>query len=424
MKNLYILFFLAFLAIQIHAQDSTYARQIMKKLGSEAFSGRGYIDGGIDSAAKFLVREFKRIGLKPIEDTYLQNFKVEVNNINEASLSLNGVNLEPGSEFILDIHCMDVSGEYKCLLLDERTRKNINKISKLSKKIPGKVIILARYQAPDDAAKKWYNYIAYSNPYNAAGAILLDSTGYVFSAAKYSDLKKYFIFSLHPSVFPDKKVKNALVNINTTYIPKYPVNNVIGYLQGREYPDSFIVITAHYDHVGKMDKAIFPGGNDNASGVAMMLDLAKTIKETRYRPKYSMIFIAFASEEIGLKGSKYFVENPMIDLSKIRFLINLDMVGTGSDGITVVNADKFEKEYNLMVELNEKNSYLKQVKKRGESCNSDHCPFYQKGVPSFFIYTMGNEYKEYHTVGDKPELVPLTEYEDLFKLLEDFIYSL
>jgi len=424
MKKLYIILLLTVSTVQIYAQDTTYARQIMKKLGSEEFSGRGYIDGGIDSAAHFLKSEFKRIGLMPVNDSYLQSFRIEVNNINEASLSINGTELEPGSEFILDIHCMDLSGEFKCLLFDESIRTNENKLAKTSKKVAGKVLVMARYEAPDKESAKWYDQIAYRNPYNAAGVIILDSSGFTYSVAKYSNLKKYFIARIHPDVFPQKKVKKAAVNINTTYIPKYEVNNVIGYLQGREYPDSFIVITAHYDHIGKMDKAIFPGANDNASGVAMMLDLAKSIKGMRYRPKYSLVFMAFASEEAGLKGSSYYAENPTIELNRIRFLINLDMVGTGSDGITVVNAGKFPEEYNLMTELNNKSAYLKQVKKRGESCNSDHCPFYKKGVPSIFIYTMGDEYLEYHTVGDKPELVPLTEYEDLFKLLEEFIYSL
>lgn len=424
MKHANIFIVLLICALISRAQDTNYARQIMMKLSSDNYSGRGYIDGGIDSAANFLANEFERIGLSPIKDSYLQEFSVEVNNILEAKLSLDGKELLPGKEFILDIHCLDMQGEFKCLMLDEETRTSPKKLSKLNKKATGKILILKRYQAADKDAKNWYDYIAYANPYHAAGAIILDSTGFVYSVAKYSNLQKYFIARLQPSVFPQKKVKNGEIKINSDLVPDYKVNNVIGYLQGQEYPDSFIVICAHYDHVGKMDEAIFPGGNDNASGIAMMLDLAKKIKESRFRPRYSLVLMAFASEEIGLKGSTFFVENPMIDLDKIRFLINLDMVGTGSDGITVVNGGKFEKEFDLMVDINEKGSYLKQVKKRGESCNSDHCPFYQKGVPAVFIYTMGQEYLEYHTVGDKPERVPLTKYDGLFQLLEEFIYSL
>lgn len=424
MKNLSLILVFCLIAAWVQAQDTTYARAILMKLGSPAFSGRGYIDGGIDSAANFLATEFEKIGLSPIEDSYFQEFEVEVNTIQKAKLSLNGISLVPGKDFILDIHCKDIQGEFKCVVLDEKTRTNDKKIAKLNKKAKGKVLILNRYMAPDKEAQNWYDYIAYYNPYDAAGAVILDSNGFIFSVAKYSELKDYFIARLSPNAFPQKKVKTANIDINSTYIPDYKVNNVIGYLQGREYPDSFIVISAHYDHLGKMDEAIFPGGNDNASGIAMILDLAQEIKESRFRPRYSLVFMAFASEEIGLKGSTYFAENPWFDLNKIRFLINLDMVGTGSDGITVVNAGKFKTEYNLMNEINKKEGYLKQVKKRGESCNSDHCPFYQKGVPAIFIYTMGNEYLEYHTIGDKPERVPLTKYEELFHLLEDFIYAL
>ena len=93
------------------------------------------------------------------------------------------------------------------------------------------------------------------------------------------------------------------------------------------------------------------------------------------------------------------------------------------DGITVVNSSIFSKAYNSLVTINNNKQYLKEVKKRGEACNSDHCPFYKKGVPAVFIYTMGRECSEYHNIDDKAENLPLTEYEDLFRLLTDFILA-
>jgi len=105
-------------------------------------------------------------------------------------------------------------------------------------------------------------------------------------------------------------------------------------------------------------------------------------------------------------------------------LINLDMVGTGSTGITVVNGTKFKTEFEKLVEINNENKFISEVKERGEACNSDHCPFYLKGVPSFFIYTTGNEYREYHNIKDCPDAVPLTAYNGLFKLIENFLYDL
>jgi len=97
------------------------------------------------------------------------------------------------------------------------------------------------------------------------------------------------------------------------------------------------------------------------------------------------------------------------------------MVGSGSEGITVVNATLYQDDFEKLVEINEQNDLLAEVKSRGESCNSDHCPFYQKGVPSVFIYTRGKECMEYHTMTDRPENLPFTEYDDLFTLLTEFV---
>ena len=82
----------------------------------------------------------------------------------------------------------------------------------------------------------------------------------------------------------------------------------------------------------------FPGANDNASGVAMLLNLANYYSKKENQPKCSIAFIAFAGEEAGLLGSKYFSEHPLIPLNKMKFLVNLDLLGTGDEGMMVVNA--------------------------------------------------------------------------------------
>ena len=76
----------------------------------------------------------------------------------------------------------------------------------------------------------------------------------------------------------------------------------------------------------------------------------------------------------------------------------------------------------MLVELNNRSNYVKQVKKRGKAANSDHFPFSEKGVPAFFIYTRGG-IEAYHDIYDLPETLPLTEFEDVFKLIRDFIYQ-
>jgi Zn-dependent M28 family amino/carboxypeptidase len=165
----------------------------------------------------------------------------------------------------------------------------------------------------------------------------------------------------------------------------------------------------------------FPGANDNASGIAMLLELIKHYTQTP--PPYTLVFIAFTGEEMGLLGSRHFADNPPFDLSTIRFLINFDLAGTGSEGIQIVNSTIFTQEAQLLDSLNVAHSLLPQIKKRGESCNSDHCPFYQKNTPSYFIYTLGG-IDAYHDVYDRPETLPLTTFTEYSQLIQLFISHL
>ena len=195
-------------------------------------------------------------------------------------------------------------------------------------------------------------------------------------------------------------------------------------VKGITNPDSFIVFSAHYDHLGRMGRGTyFPGANDNASGVSMLLNLAKHYSLEINKPKYSMVFIAFAGEEAGLAGSKYFIEHPLVDLKKIRFLINLDLVGTGDEGMMVVNATEHKREFEQLKKINEDRQYLTHIGERGKSKNSDHYYFSENGVPAFFFYTMGG-IQAYHDIYDKAETLPLTKYKEVFRLIRDFADSL
>ncbi|WP_199610290.1 M20/M25/M40 family metallo-hydrolase [Flocculibacter collagenilyticus] len=103
--------------------------------------------------------------------------------------------------------------------------------------------------------------------------------------------------------------------------------NLVAMLTGTQFADQYIVITAHYDHLGKQGNRIFNGADDNASGVAAMLALARYL--TAHAPRHSIIFVATDAEEVGLYGAKAFVANPPVDQNKIVLNINLDMVAQG-----------------------------------------------------------------------------------------------
>ena len=212
------------------------------------------------------------------------------------------------------------------------------------------------------------------------------------------------------------------IDIDAELLRNYHTQNVMAYLPAKKKCAKTVVFTAHYDHLGRMgDDTYFPGANDNASGTAMLLTMAKYFKENP--SDYNILFIAFAGEEAGLLGSKYFVENPVLKLKKIKFLVNLDIMGSGEDGVTVVNATLFEKEFALLQQINTEKSLLKVVKKRGPAANSDHYWFTLQGVPAFFVYTMGPN-KNYHDVFDIYGNLSFKEYEDITTLLIEFVKEL
>ena len=400
----------------IFSQNLTYAKNVLLKLTSEKFKGRGYVQNGDLIAAKYIAKEFKKNGAKPFgSQGYFQPYTFAINTLpSKITLKINGNELNPGTDFLVASNSPATIGTYKLVwytqdeISDTAILKQIGDID-----LSDKFLVIPKYDK--DFIK--------TNPLHARGIIYLSEENkpyWIVSDGK--EVADYTTIKIKKDVL-DKNIKEIQIDFTNKYLPDHRTNNVLSMVPGTEEPDSFIVFTAHYDHLGMMgNKTCFYGANDNASGTSMVLDLSKHYG--KHPSKYSIVFITFSGEEVGLMGSKYCAGNPPFDLSKIKFLINLDMVGTGSEGITVVNAGAYKKEFEQMQEINKKNQYLSQVKYRGESCNSDHCPFYEKGVPSFFIYTMGKEYTEYHSIYDRGPDLPFTAYNSLFKLILDFAEEL
>ena len=170
-----------------------------------------------------------------------------------------------------------------------------------------------------------------------------------------------------------------------------------------------------------MGKGVFvPGANDNGSGTAAVLDMARYYKKNPC--KYTMVFMCFTGEEAGLLGSTWFTEHPLFPLEKIKFVIDLDMIGTGEKGAAIVNGDipEYQKIKETFQAINLQKEYFSDLKIRGESKNSDHYPFHAKGVKAVFFYTMGaNTY--YHSPSDVVGNLSLTGYIPLFGLITDFV---
>lgn len=412
---IFVLF--AFLGSTGWSQDITYARDILDKLTSPGMHGRGYYKKGDKKAARFIKREFRKNGIHAFEGNYFQKFDLPINTIRgRVELTINNRKLDPGQDFLIAAFSPGMHRTFTPLWLtgdslDAASAEHLHEKYDLSERI----IITGSH----------HKKLTRGNYLNAHAIILKDEEEplwwHVSNGREQAD---HVVIDLKKDALPEGGVESVEVRYRSRYIEKYRTQNVIGFIKGHAEPDSFLVFTAHYDHLGRMGKeTYFPGANDNASGTAMVMDLARFFGEPGNAPAYSVAFMLFAGEEAGLEGSRYCADNPPFPLSRIKFLINLDMIGTGSEGITVVNGTVFKKAFGCLQRINKDKGYLAEVKVRDESCNSDHCPFYQKGVPSVFIYTRGKEYSEYHTITDMAEDLPLTGYEDLFGLLVDFVHS-
>ncbi len=396
------------------AQDKDYAISVVDTLTSPSMHGRGYVDDGNRIAAGFIKKEFKKAKLKHFGKDYFQPFSYPMNTFPDTiDVFVDENRLVPGRDFVIYSSSPSVDGTFQMVWALKDTAGNLTFPEGVDlQKLTEKVLVT-------DAGPRKFDY----EKYKAKGYVFLKEGGIWWHVSDGTSVLPYFrLLISKDKISPENKLlKIKAVN---SFYDAFPTQNIIGYVKGKVHPDTFLVFTAHYDHLGQMGpEAYFPGGNDNASGTAMMLDLARYFSDKHNRPDYSVVFMAFSGEEAGLLGSFYYVNHPLFPLSQIKFLINIDMVGSGSDGIKVVNGSVFKNDFDRMVKLNDEKHYLKKVSPRGAAANSDHFPFYDKGVPSFFIYTLGDECKEYHNIYDTPKNVPYTEYDDLFRLLTDFMRS-
>ncbi|MFN8117354.1 MAG: M28 family peptidase [Bacteroidia bacterium] len=378
MKN--IIFILVFFSILAsYSQDTTYARQVIKKLCSKELLGRGYVNDGVNKAASYISKEMKAIGLSKFGKSYSQFYSFPVNTFpGKISVVLDGRTLVSGKHYLIEPSAKTIKQGFQLYKTDSVTYE----ANDGRRSFPLKVKL-----------KKKLTYTV---------------------ATELSDVAT---IELLKDSFPNE-LKNIDVIFENKFIPNFKCQNLCGFIKGTQQPDSFIVFTAHYDHLGAMGtEAFFPGANDNASGVSVLLNLAKYYKA--HPSKFSIAFIFFSGEEAGLLGSKYYSEHPLFPLSKIKFLTNLDLLGTGDDGIMVVNATVFKEQFEKLKSINDTKNYLKQVKQRGKAANSDHYWFTEKGVPSFFIYTMGG-ITSYHDIYDIEKTLPLTKYLEVCKLLIEF----
>ena len=234
---------------------------------------------------------------------------------------------------------------------------------------------------------------------------------------KAKGTNKYFQdFSFNKSTNPHDQVSFGETENDSMIFSK----NVIGYIDNNV--EHTVVIGAHYDHLGyggegslHVGSEIHNGADDNASGTALMLDLASQLKFNNRNNNY--LFIAFSGEEMGLLGSNYFVKNPTIDLSSINYMINLDMVGRLKEdkslAIYGVGTSPIFKQT-----INSNNESFNLIENESGVGPSDHTSFYINDIPVLHFFT--GQHSDYHKPSDDADKVNF----DGVKEISDYIFSI
>ena len=411
------LFFIFFLCVHFSLFSQTERiKEFTNKLCSPEFHGRGYVSSGDSLAAEYIAKTYQEIGLKPCNGTYFQSFAFSVNTFpGKLSLTLDSKKLIPGVHFWVNPSSGGGSfeGEIRNLSFDEVYHYKLD-----NQKLKQGTTLVWRnvgYKG-DTLARLNENLLRLTS---VAPLIEVINSKYSWSVAQKRTGFPYLV--LQDSVFNSSSHWVSMeIDSRLTF---HQARNVMGFLPAIHESNKTILISAHYDHLGRMGKDVyFPGGNDNASGNAMIISLAEEFLKKPLK-KYNILFVAFAGEEVGLLGSKYMVERSIIPLNDIRFMLNLDIMGSGEEGITVVNSTLFPKEFKALRKLNKKLNAVPLVKPRGPAANSDHYFFTEANVPAFFIYTMGTN-KHYHDIFDTYNELSFSAFDKLSMLFEHFIRKL
>lgn len=239
-------------------------------------------------------------------------------------------------------------------------------------------------------------------------------------AAKYieKEFKKYKLKPLGTQGF--RQPFEAKVRRVTVADSIRKAENIIGFLDnGAPYT---IVIGAHYDHLGLGNFGgtrepahigqIHNGADDNASGVAGLLELARYYSSNKVKEKYNLLFIAFSAEELGLIGSKYWTEHPTLPLDNIHWMLNMDMIGryNPETGLAVIGYGTSSKFPTIFENIS---TPIKINKSRDGNGGSDQTSFYRKHIPVLFFHTGGHD--DYHKATDDADKI---NYEALKAILE------
>ncbi len=378
-------------------------------LASDKLEGRRTGTPGEKLAYEYLSSEFQKIGLIPKGDgdTFLQPFEINEGKevLPATHLKINDTILENGKDFFPFIFSADaISKGGASLSFKEKGMPWFWDIKEILEENQQN----QHFDLTDAIKNKAIEYAD-----KGASALIVFNSGNINDDLKFDGKSKTQQVKI-PVVYLTKSASEKYLSDNSADLKidvqtafgnkKRTGHNVIGYIDnGAPYT---IVIGAHYDHLGYGEDhnslwtgkpEIFNGADDNASGTAVVLELAKILKNSKLKNN-NYLFICFSGEELGLFGSKYFTQNPTIPLEAVNYMINCDMVGRLNDSTHTITIGGYGTSPEWGKILPEKTQSLNVKFDSSGIGPSDHTSFYLKNIPVLFFFTGINP--DYHKPTD------------------------
>ncbi|MFA7359909.1 MAG: M20/M25/M40 family metallo-hydrolase [Candidatus Kapaibacterium sp.] len=431
-------------------------------LASPELNGRLGGSEGYYKAASFMADEFKKLGLKPIGDEgYFQNFNVEYNEIiapckfamvnKEGSL----INYKLGDDFVCrgftgsgNINAEVVFVGYgfseKTYDFDEYENTDVKgKIAIMFKQTPSwqhgennwNQSLRYRAKIAQDNGALGVIFVSKPNdkyPQKPIGSVMdgegehLENFPMIHAditvidqllAANGKNLK-----DIQTQIDESKKpvsfitTQKVYLEVNAKYDKARKTMNVAGLLEGSDdkLKNEYLVIGAHLDHAGGQASEIyFPGANDNASGSASVLEIARAFVGSGVKPKRSILFILFSNEESGLNGANYYANNPLVPLEKTVAMFNNDCIGHG-DSIQIGNGKSSPILWQITNSIDSVNTNT-MISRTWNGGGADAEPFHKKGIPCLYFVSYFS-YTHLHLQSDKPETLNPAVFENISRL--------
>ena len=410
-----LLLILAVVCVQLSAQDLAHYKKIVKELSSAKYQGRGYAEDGANKAGKWIAKEFAKVGA---DEVTCQPFTLNINTFpGKMDVIVDGKKLTPGVDFTLREFNPGLKGEFKLYYVDMENFDAEKMYADLATPEYEGAMVVCDFMFSMKHGKA-FRKLSSKKDCSNSGMVYTWEEPLKFYKAYGEKVREKPIIWVKPD-FP-KNAKTIKVDMENKFLENYECFNVIAKVEGNRH-DSCYVFTAHYDHLGKLGKkTYYPGAHDNASGTASIITFASHYAKNK--PEFDMYFIAFSGEDANLRGSDWYVEHPVVPLSQIKFLFNLDMIADNNPKQYCEFNDVAMDGFALFEKINAEKGYFQALDRHELDENSDHWPFAKKNVPVvFFMNEKGDAYKYYHTVHDTYKNHISTNYEPSFKIIKDFI---